>query len=152
MSTNGTNEYRAKERRHAAPSRTPVTLEQNQARIVHRKLSYDVVGCAQRVHSSLGPGLPESVYKRAIGHELAKAKIPFASEVEFEVCYDGIVCGTFRADLVIDSKIIVEPKAVESLCDSHRAQTLTYLRASGIRLGLLVNFGETRLKVARVVN
>lgn len=120
--------------------------------VVYKELSYAVVGCAQRVHAALGPGFPESVYHRALAHELAKAKIPFQSEAGFEVAYDGVVCGEFRADMYVDGKIILELKATEALSRVHEAQVLAYLKATGARLGLLMNFGERSLMVKRFVN
>ena len=127
-------------------------MRERSVAILHKDLSYAVVGCAQRVHSSLGPGFPESVYKRALSHELAKQRIPFECEAEFEVGYDGVICGRFRVDLYVDRKIVLELKAVEGLCDEHGAQLLSYLRAVGARLGLLLNFGQSRLAVKRIVN
>lgn len=115
--------------------------------IVHKELSYDVVGCAQRVHTALGPGFPEAVYQNALCHEIEKAGIPFHPQAGFEVSYDGVLCGRFRVDVLVDGKIILELKAVESLCKQHEAQTLAYLRASGVNLAMLMNFGEPRLAV-----
>ena len=121
------------------------------AKIVHKELSYAVVGCAQRVHAALGPGFPESIYHKALAHELAKAKIPFQSEARFEVAYDGVVLGEFRVDLFVDGKIVLEVKAAESLCKQHEAQTLAYLKASRTELAILMNFGEASLNVRRFV-
>jgi len=119
--------------------------------IRHRKLSFDVVGCAQRVHRVLGPGFPESVYHRAMCHELGKAKIPFASEKSVEVFYENISCGRFRLDLVVDGKIVLELKALSGFCDDHIAQALSYLKATGLRLAILLNFGGKSLESRRVV-
>jgi GxxExxY protein len=116
------------------------------------QLSSDIIGCAYRVHRTLGPGFPESVYKRAMTYELMKAKIAFQTEAVFEVTYDGKPCGEFRADLFVDAKIIVELKAIEQLCKENQAQTLSYLKASKVKVGLLMNFGEASLKVKRFVN
>ncbi|MFW6065565.1 MAG: GxxExxY protein [Planctomycetota bacterium] len=115
-------------------------------------LTYAVIGCAQRVHAQLGPGFPETVYKRALCVELVKQQVPFVSEKEFEVCYDGANCGTFRVDLFVDDRLVVELKAADAICDQHKAQTLAYLKASGTKVGLLINFGQPSLKVKRFVN
>jgi len=120
--------------------------------IVHTELSYRVVGCAQRVHAELGPGFPEAVYQKALGHELAKSQIPFQSQARFEVAYDGVLCGEFRVDVDVDDKVIIEIKAVETLCREHVAQLLAYLKASGRELGLFMNFGEASLRVQRLAN
>ena len=120
-------------------------------RVYHRKLSFEVVGCAQKVHRELGPGFPESVYQRALSHELAKAKIPFESERSTEVFYDRVLCGQFRMDMVVGEAIILELKALERLTDEHVAQALSYLKATGLRLAILVNFGTKSLETKRVV-
>ena len=118
---------------------------------LHGELTYSIVGCAQRVHSALGPGFPEIVYHRSLCHELAKAGIPSAAEAGFEVAYDGIIAGRFKVDVCVDHAVIVEIKACEGLCDAHKAQALAYLKASGLRVAPLINFGEPRLKVKRFV-
>jgi len=115
-------------------------------------LTYKVIGCAQQVHRELGPGFPEAVYKRALCYELARQGVPFTSEKEFEVCYHGANCGSFRVDLFVDARLVVELKAVEALCDQHNAQTLAYLKAAGAKFALLMNFGQTSLAVKRFAN
>ena len=119
--------------------------------IVHKELSYAVVGCAQRVHTGLGPGFPEALYHRALSHEPAKAGIPFQSQARFEVAYDGALCGELRVDRYVDEKIILEVKAVEAPCRQHEAQVLAYLKATGAHLAMLINFGEQSLNVRRFV-
>ena len=121
------------------------------ANIVYKELSYDVVGCAQRVHAALGPGFGEAVYQRAYEQELAANGIPFESQAGFQVEYNGQACGHFRVDLFIDAKIVVELKATEFVTRQHEAQTLAYLKASGARLAMLMNFGEASLAVRRYV-
>ena len=120
-------------------------------KIVYKDLSYAIVGCAQRVHAGVGPGFPEAVYHRALSHELVKSEIPFLSQAEFEVAYDRTICGRFKSDMFVDEKIILELKAVERLCEQHEAQTLAYLKASGAKLALLMNFGEKSLRFKRFV-
>jgi len=83
---------------------------------------------------------------------LAKQGVAFASEKEFEVGYDGSNCGSFRVDLFVDDRPVVELKAVEALCDQHKAQTLAYLKASGAKLALLLNFGAQSMTVKRLAN
>ena len=120
--------------------------------VLHKTLSYQVVGCAMKVHNELGPGFPEAVYHKALCMELDRAGVPHVSEARLEVRYDGQVCGEFRVDVLAADKIVLELKAVDALCQQHAAQVLSYLRAGGLRLGLLMNFGETRLDVRRIVN
>jgi len=121
------------------------------AQIRHKELSYRVVGCAQRVHRVLGPGCPEAVYGKALRHELARAKLPFQSEKAIEVWYEGVLCGEFRLDLVVAERVVVELKALKDLDNDHLAQALSYLKASGLALGLLLNFGTASLQAQRVV-
>lgn len=113
-----------------------------------------VVGAAYRVHKALGPGLLESVYE-AMKHELCKAGLRVDSQKVLPVRYDHIEleCG-YRADLVIDSKFIIEIKAVNQFSEIHLAQLLTYLKLADYRLGLLINFNVPLIKngIRRVIN
>ena len=120
-------------------------------KLLHEDLSYAVIGSAQCVHRLLGPGFPERVYHRALTFELANRKIPFQSEAKFEVAYETLVCGEFRVDVLVDSEIILELKAVDAFCKQHEAQLLAYLKATGCKVGLLLNFGEPSLKTRRFV-
>jgi GxxExxY protein len=120
--------------------------------LLYEELSYAVIGCAQRVHGKLGPGLPESVYSRALSHEFSRQQIPHQCEVPFEVVYEEQPVGQFRVDALVGERIVLELKAVDRLCDQHEAQVITYLKASGKRLGLLINFGQRRLLVRRFAN
>lgn len=110
---------------------------------------------AFKIHSELGAGLLESVYKECLAYELQKINLTVEKERAFPLVYDEIKfeCG-FRADLVVNNKVIVEIKCVDALIDVHKAQLLTYLRFSGCRLGLLLNFKMPHLRdgIRRVVN
>ena len=110
-------------------------------------LSRRVIGLAIDIHREIGPGLLETVYRECMCMELANAGIPFQSEAMVPVLYKGhsIPLG-FRADIVVASAIILEIKAVAAIVPTHEAQILTYLRMSGLRLGLLMNFHAPRLK------
>jgi GxxExxY protein len=118
---------------------------------LHSDLTYRIIGCAQTVHSVLGPGFPEGVYHKALSHEIPKARIPVENQKEVDVFYDGVLCGEYRLDLLVDGKVVVELKAVDSLIDSHLAQMISYLKATGLEVGLLLNFGTKSLQVRRVV-
>jgi len=104
-------------------------------------VSFDIIGAAIEVHRVLGPGLLESAYEEALCRELALRNAPFERQVPLPVAYKGMPldCG-YRLDLVVDEKVIVELKTVESLMPIHEAQLLTYLKLSGLKLGLLLNF------------
>ena len=104
-------------------------------------LSRAIIGCGMRVHSALGPGLLESVYEECLCHELQEAGLEFRRQVDVPLRYasSSFAVG-FRMDLLVNDTAIVEVKAVEQLLVLHEAQLLTYLRMTGKRLGLLLNF------------
>jgi GxxExxY protein len=111
-----------------------------------------VIGCAIRVHTALGPGLFESVYDRCLVHELTRSGIEFARQVPVGIRYEGLElhCG-FRADFIVAKEVLVELKAVERVLDVHHAQVRTYLRCTGLRKGLLLNFNAPRLSIKSFV-
>ena len=121
----------------------------------HNALSKEVVDAAFQIHCKLGPGLLETAYEKIMVYELQKRDIPVEQQVAVPIKYDGTVIDLgFRADFVIDGKLIVELKSMEHTADIHRKQLLTYLRTSGMKLGLLINFGELLIKngITRIVN
>jgi len=123
--------------------------------ILYEELSEQIIGAAIEVHRALGPGLLESAYKICLMQELTLRGIRFQSEVILPVRYKGIEldCG-YRIDLLIEDKIILELKAVDALTKVHEAQLLTYLKLSGKRVGLLINFNSPVLRnsiVRRIV-
>ncbi len=111
------------------------------------QLSENVIGAAIKVHRELGPGLLESAYEVCLAHELRESGLKLETQKPLPVVYHGVKmdCG-YRLDLVVEDKIIVELKAVEKLQPIHDAQLLSYLRLSGISLGLLINFHNRLLK------
>jgi GxxExxY protein len=111
--------------------------------------TYLVIGAAQKVHRSLGPGFTEATYQKAMQKELMPRKIPFETQRVFEVWYEGNLCGTYRSDLLVANEVIVELKAIAALAPEHGAQTISYLKASGMPTGLLINFGAASLQVKR---
>ena len=118
-------------------------------------ISKIVLDAAFVVHSKLGPGLLESVYEVVLAHELRKAGIVVERQKAMPIVYDGIRFEeAFRSDLVVGEKIIVEIKSVAALTPVHAKQLLTQLRLSGLKLGLLINFGEAHLKngIKRIIN
>jgi len=105
-----------------------------------------VIGCSIQVHRALGPGLLESAYRHCLCEEFTSQEVPFRSEVPVPVLYKGaqLECG-YRADLVVDGRLLLELKAVDGVLPIHHAQVLTYLKLLGLKQGLLVNFNEKRL-------
>jgi GxxExxY protein len=104
------------------------------------------IGAAIEVHRRLGPGLDEGMYQGAMEVELQLRGISFARQVDMPVEYKGVAIGTRRIDLVVGGRLIVELKSVEQLGPLHRAQLMTYLRITGLTLGLLINFNTIILK------
>ena len=111
------------------------------------ELSNRVIGCAIEVHRNLGPGLLESTYEQCLAHELKISGIPFKVQHPLPVQYKGfkLDCG-YRIDLLIDNAIIVELKSVDKVLPIHQAQLLTYMKLSGISIGLLMNFNVKYMK------
>ena len=119
------------------------------------QLSYNVIGCALEVYRTLGPGLLESVYEKALIHELTIRDIPVRAQVDIEMNYKGVNLGDgLRLDLLVDNRLIVELKSVEELKPVHYKQLRTYLKLTNLRLGLLINFNVDDIMdgVKRVVN
>jgi GxxExxY protein len=109
--------------------------------ILHEQLSEAVIGSAIEVHRALGPGLLESAYALCMRHELELRGIPCQKEIPLPILYKGLQLEVgYRMDLVVDGKIVVELKSVETLTSVHEAQLLTYLKLSGLRVGFLFNF------------
>ena len=110
-----------------------------------------IIGCAMRVHSTLGNGFQEVIYQRALVIELRKAGLYFEREMEMPIYYEGENIGTRRVDFFVENKIMVELKAITQLEKVHLAQALNYLEAYKMEVGLLINFGETSLKFHRLI-
>jgi GxxExxY protein len=115
-------------------------------------LTGEVIGAAIAVHRALGPGFLEGVYCRALRCELSARGLSWAAEVDFPIRYRGIVVGHHRLDLVVANSLVVELKACGRLEAVHFAQVRSYLKASGVALGLLLNFEQTALTIRRVVD
>ena len=106
----------------------------------------DTIGCAIEVHRRLGPGLLEAIYADALAIELDVAKLHFQREHEIAILYRGHPLRPHRVDLVIEGRVLVELKAVERMLPLYQAQVISYLKASGLRVGLLINFNSTVMK------
>jgi GxxExxY protein len=108
--------------------------------ILYKDLSYAITGAAIEVHRHLGPGQLESTYERALVKELAHRGIPVRSQVALTASYKGEPVGEFYADAIVDEKVILELKCVDRVLPVHRSPVLSYLRATGLRLGIIINF------------
>ena len=123
--------------------------------MIENDLSQIIIGCAIKVHTALGPGLLESAYEECMYYELVKQGLKVEKQKALPLIYENIKLEVgYRLDLIVEGKVIIEIKAVESLNDVHLAQVLTYLKLSNVKLGLLINFNVTRVKdgIKRIVN
>ncbi|HEY0976959.1 MAG TPA: GxxExxY protein [Flavobacteriales bacterium] len=114
--------------------------------------TFAIIGAAMEVHSVLGHGFLENVYQEALCRELVNRRVPFVTQVSIPIFYKGerLVC-SYRADLVCWDSIVVELKAIRTLSSADQAQVMNYLKGTGLRRGLLLNFGNSRLQYERLV-
>jgi GxxExxY protein len=117
-------------------------------------ITYAIIGAAIEVHRELGPGFGEEIYQRAMEVELGMRSIPFQRQAAFIVMYKGTKVGSGRIDLVVVDQVVVELKAVDAFAPIHRLQVISYLKAIGLKVGLLINFNVLKLieGVRRVAN
>jgi len=120
--------------------------------LLYKELTYQIRSVLYEVHNTLGPGLREETYKIATLSEMCRRGMKTAREVEIGISFKGELIDKYRLDIVVDDKVILELKAMEALHPRHKAQLLSYLKASKLRLGLLVNFGSDRLEIVRLIN
>lgn len=114
-------------------------------------LTQTIIGCCYEVHSQLGPGFLEKIYVNALKIKLQKAGISYQAEKEFNVIFEDIIVGKFRCDLFVDERVIVELKSVTGYQPKlFQSQLISYLKASKIKTGLLINFGNTSCEVKRI--
>jgi GxxExxY protein len=115
------------------------------------ELTHLIIGCAMQVSNTLGTGFLEKVYENALAIELRKAGLKIEQQKNLLVHYDGQVVGEYCADIVVNDCVLLELKAVKSLDPAHQAQLLNYLKATGLKIGLILNFGSPRLAVKRMM-
>lgn len=109
----------------------------------HREITSRIIGCIYTVHNMLGAGFLESVYRNALAIELKKTGLQVQKEFPIQVHYKSEIVGDYKVDLFVENKVILELKAVRELHSAHEAQLIHYLKATGIEVGLLVNFGPS---------
>ncbi|MEW5868468.1 MAG: GxxExxY protein [Chloroflexota bacterium] len=119
--------------------------------IIHKDLSYAIVGAALEVHRVLGRGFLEAVYQKALEHEFSLRSIPFEAQKKLPVQYKDISIGEYIADFLVGDQVIVEIKAISALDKVHEAQAHHYLAATGLELAILLNFGAASLQQKRIV-
>jgi len=123
--------------------------------MTENELSKIIVDCCYQIHVELGPGLLESVYEEILCHELIRAGLMLSRQQAIPVLWKGLKMNLgFRADLIVENKVLIEIKSVESIAPVHQKQVLTYLKLTEIKLGLLINFNEALIKdgLSRIVN
>jgi len=119
--------------------------------IIYKDLSYKIIELALEVHNELGCGFLEKVYENALMMLLDREKIPARQQAPADVYFKGKVIGQYFADILVDNKLILELKTVDVIANIHTAQVLNYLRATGLKLGLILNFGKPRFEYKRLV-
>nr|WP_245613647.1 GxxExxY protein [Pelobacter seleniigenes] len=118
----------------------------------YSSMTEEIIGCAFRVGNLLGNGFLEKVYENALGYEIQKSGLKVKQQHPISVYYEGVVVGEYFADLIIGDSIIVELKAVSALDKKHFSQCMNYLKATGYKVALLINFGTSKVQVRRIVN
>ena len=118
----------------------------------YEDLTHGIIGCAMKVHSTLGNGFQEVIYQRALAIEFKTAGINAFREAEMPIHYNNVEIGRRRVDFLVDDKVLVELKAITELKDVHLAQALNYLEAFNLEIGLLINFGAKSLQFQRLIN
>ena len=117
----------------------------------YQELTEKIIGCAYRVHNTMGFGFLESVYEKCLFIELKKARLQVAAQNPITVYYDNEVVGEFIADMLVEDEIILELKSVRRIVKAHEVQLVNYLRATAKDVGLIINFGENKVEIKRKV-
>lgn len=120
--------------------------------IIEKELSYLIMKVAFEVHNELGPGYPEAIYEEAMNRELARQSVLLERQKDVEVFFKGERIGSFQLDTIANGRIILEYKAVSEIARIHKQQALSYLKATGLELAIVINFGAERVQSSRVVN
>lgn len=119
---------------------------------LYEELTYKIIGIGMKIHKELGPGFLEAVYEEAMVMELKEEKIPFEEQVELNIYYRGEkLKKKYKADFIIDGKVLVEMKGISNLTEVDEAQMINYLKATELRIGLLLNFGKSSLEWKRII-
>ncbi len=114
--------------------------------------TWQIIGCAYNVSNGLGCGFLEKVYENALAHEMRKTGLEVCQQYRIPVSYDGVIVGDYVADLLVNGVVLVELKVVDTLIPIHSAQCINYLRATGLTICLLLNFGNPKVQVERIIN
>ena len=121
-------------------------------RALLNRITERIIGCAYAVSNALGCGFLEKVYENALVHELPEAGLHVSQQHPVSIQYNGVSVGEYIADILVDERVVVETKAVKALGDVHVAQCMNYLKATGLKVCLLLNFGAPKVDTRRIVN
>ena len=119
-------------------------------KILYKELSYKIIGLAMQVHRELGSGFLEKIYENSMMILLRREKIPADKQVPIDVYFESEIVGHYVADILVDEKIILELKSVKMINDAHRAQAINYLKATGKKLAIIINFARKKLEYERM--
>ncbi len=126
-------------------------MNSNEKEILHKDLSYKIIGLAMEVHGKLGYGFLEKVYENALMLLFKREGIKAKQQAPIKVLFEEVIVGDYIADNLVEDKIILEPKSLEKISDVHRAQALNYLKVTGLHLAIILNFGKNRLEYERLI-
>lgn len=126
-------------------------MDTNGKKILYKDLSYAIVGLAMQVHNKLGYGFLEKVYENALMVQFRRKEIKAKQQAPITVYFNREVVGDYYADILVEDKIIIELKTAEKISGAHRAQVLNYLKATGLQLAILLNFGKEKLEYERFI-
>lgn len=126
-------------------------INTNEHEIVHKELSYKIMNTIIQAHNTLGAGFLEKVYENAVVMKLKKNGLKAIQQAPIKVCFEGEIVGEYFADVLVEDKVILEIKCVEGITDVHRAQVINYLKATELRLEIIVNFSRPKLEYERIV-
>lgn len=120
-------------------------------KLIYKELSYDIINAAFYVHNKLGAGFLEKVYENSLCIALKKKGLKYRQQAPIKVHFEGEIVGEHFVDILVEDKVIIELKTVEGISNQHRSQVMNYLKATGYKLGLLINFAKTKLEWERIV-
>lgn len=126
-------------------------FEEDNSKEEINQITEKIIGCAYKIANELGSGFLEKVYENSLVHELNKLGIVVEQQKEIDVFYDQVRVGNYEADILVENLVLVELKAVRALDDVHRAQCLNYLKATGLKICLLINFANPKVEIKRIV-
>ena len=116
------------------------------------QITEKIIGCVYTVSNTLGVGFLEKVYENALIHEIKKAGLEIKHQYPIKVIYDNVVVGDYKTDILVEDSVLVELKVVKSFDDAHMAQVMNYLKATGLKICLMINLGKSKIQIKRVVN